>query len=89
MYAAGGGEDDRATRGECQADQALARDFKIGQAVRCNFYDPARAGEGCRHVKIAVHIEGQSLRSSEALVESAHRAVGLDFVNAVGGAGNK
>src|SRR5580704_12402084 len=84
-----GGENDGASGSKRETDQTLARDFKIGQSVGRNLHDAARAGERRRDVEIALHVESQSLRPSQTLVESAHRSVGIDFVNAVGGPGDK
>ena len=82
MDGAGGGENYGASRSEGQADQALAGDFEIGLAVGCDLHDAARAGERSGDVEIAIDVEGQSLRASQAFVERAHRAVGIDFVDA-------
>ena len=43
MHAARGGQNNGASRCECQAYQTLAGDFEIGQAVGRNLHDPARA----------------------------------------------
>src|SRR5579864_9451045 len=89
MHAVGGGEDYRASGGEGQAHQALAGDFEIGQAVGADLYDAPRAGERGRDVEIAVRVEGQTLRPAQTFIKSAHRSVGIDLVDAVGGAGDE
>ena len=62
VHAVRRGENDGASGGEGQADQTLAGDFEVSLAVGRDFYDSARAGEGCGDVEIAVDVEGQSLR---------------------------
>src|SRR5271167_667942 len=84
-----GGENYRSSWGEGQAYQALARDFEIGQAVRRNLNNAARAGERSRDIQVAVRVEGQSLRAPQAFVECADGSIGIDFVDAVGGAGDE
>ena len=71
MDRAGGGQDDGATGGEGEAYQALSGDFEVGESVGGNLHDAAGAGERGGDVKIAVDIEGQALRTSQASVESA------------------
>src|ERR1700693_4436738 len=89
VHAARGGENYGTSWGKRQTHKTLTGDFEIRQAVRRDLHNPASAGERCRDVEIAVHVEGQSLRSSQTFVESVHGSVGVDFVNAVGGAGHE
>src|SRR5579864_840381 len=89
MHAVGGGEDYGASGGESQANQALTGDFEIGQAVGADLHDAACPGERGRDVEITARVEGQTLRPAQTLIESADRSVGIDFVHAVGGAGDE
>src|SRR6266568_376105 len=89
MHAACGGEDDGASRGKGEAHETLASDLEIGQAVGRNLHDAACTGERGGDIEVAVHIEGQALRSSQTLVERAHRSIGIDLVNAVVGTGHE
>src|SRR5450631_4702288 len=89
LHCAGGGEDYGASWGESKTHQTLAGDLEIGEAVGCDLHDAARAGEGGCDVEIAVHVEGQSLRPSQPLIESGHGSVGIDLVNAIGGTGDE
>src|SRR5271169_4888899 len=86
---AGGGKDDGTSGSKGQAHQALAGDFETGQAVGRDLDDAPCAGERGRDVEIAIHVEGQSLRSSQPLVEGGHGSVGIDLVNAVRGPGDE
>src|ERR1700719_765061 len=88
MHAVGGGENCGASRRKRQAHQALAGDFEIGETVGRNLHDAAGAGERGRDVQVAIHVESESLRPPQTLIKSAHRSVGIDFINAVGGAGD-
>src|SRR5260370_4162540 len=86
---AAGGEDDGASGGEGEADQALACDFEIRQAVGRDLHDATGAGERGGDVEIAVHVEGEALRPSQAFVESRHSSAGIDLENAVIGTGDE
>ena len=73
MDGAGRGENHGAAGRECQPDQSLAGDFQVGLRVGSDFYDAARAGKRGRDVKIAVGIESQALRTSQAFDRKCSR----------------
>src|SRR5579859_3513346 len=83
MHCTAGGEDDGASRGEGQSDQALAGDFQARLRVRRDLHDPTRAVERCGDVEIAVRVKRQALRPSQAFIKSSDGAVGIDTVDAV------
>ena len=89
LSGAGSGEDDGASGGEGEAYKTLTCYFKIRQAVGRDFHDAAGSGERGGDVEIAAHVEGEALRSSQAFVESGHSSVGIDFEDAIVGAGDE
>src|SRR5277367_3100536 len=76
-------QNDRAARTEREADQTRSRDRQRRLARRSDLDNAAFTREGSSDVKIAVHIEGDALRSSQTAKESRHVALRGDFVNAI------
>ena len=70
MHRAGGSQYGGLSRCEGQTHQSRARDFERSLGVGRDFDDAALAGKRSRHVKIAVDIKCQALRTSQATVKS-------------------
>src|ERR1700690_2257081 len=83
MYPAGGSQHCGLSRCEGQAHQSRARDFERRLGVGCDFFDAALPGKRGRHVKIAVDIKCQALRTSEATIKSGYAAMRIDLVHGI------
>src|SRR4051812_40665123 len=83
MYAAGRSERRRATGCKGEADEALARDGKRDFFLRRELHNAALAGVRGRHIEVAVDVESEALRSSEATVEHFNRSMRVDAEDGV------
>src|SRR5580704_356359 len=83
MYAAGSCQHRRATGGERQPHEVLAGDDERGFGVGRDVDYAAASADRCCNVEVVVHIDGDSLRASEAAIEDADLAVWIDLVDRV------
>src|SRR5437899_867869 len=83
MNGVGRGQNGRAARCKGQAHQTRPGDFQRCFALWGYLDDAALAIERCRDLKVAVHVEGQSLRTSQAPVKRGNGAMRIDLVYAI------
>src|SRR5690242_13716240 len=84
-----GGQDSGAAGSKGEPDQALTGDFEGGLRIRCQLDDAALAAQGGGGVEIAVHVEGQALRTSQATIEDSHCAVRVNPIDGIKARGSR
>src|SRR5215469_11393922 len=79
----GGGENHGSSRGESEADEVVAGDFKAGLRIRGDLHDAAFSVLRRGDIEVGINVEGKSLRASQAAEEVRDRAVTVDPVHGI------
>ncbi len=78
-----GSQNNAASWSESQSYEPMPCNFQSRAALRCDFHNAAPARKRRRNVQIAVDVESQALRASQAAEELMNRALRIDSVNTV------
>ena len=65
------------------ANETVSGDLKRRFSIWRDFHDTALSREGSGHIQVSIDVEGQSLGTSQAAIESGDVAVRINFVHAI------